>query len=394
MSQVTGSKALHLTSTVFTPASRTMCSRAVARIQTMNGVNALVDKAWAELQQLAEAEKYGLRNILLQMSLQLSPESQLSTKVNSLYKLAEVVNQELGCSPEKPVIQNPFCIEQYLWANEWLKQFLDESLTELWNQGILPQLDVQCLVRSGIPFSPEAIRAYLNDPANAPHLAKITILALRGPGYKMLPPEINRFPRLAHLMLSELSLASFSPDLTGLTELREIFLTKCPLSDFSVNLSPCVKLERLIITHCSLKSFSPPSPLPSTLKRLDLSHNSLEKFDIDFARYPLLRDLDLSDNSLTTFRPHLSRPLRLDTLDLSSNPLQHIGIKRIGQYFYLVVFPVNPLHSDRVKAPAVEFPQVGPMFQNMAPLAGISTPGLSRGPSGKDFRERPLVHDY
>ncbi len=57
----------------------------------------------------------------------------------------------------------------------------------------------------------------------------------------------------------------------------------------------------------------------------------------------------------------------------------------------LVVFPKNPLHWDRVKAPAVEFPQVGPMFQNMAPLAGISTPGLSRGPSGKDFWERPLA---
>ncbi len=43
------------------------------------------------------------------------------------------------------------------------------------------------------------------------------------------------------------------------------------------------------------------------------------------------------------------------------------------------------------KAEKREPPQVGPMFQNMAPLAGISTPGLSRGPSGKDFLERPLA---
>ncbi len=56
-----------------------------------------------------------------------------------------------------------------------------------------------------------------------------------------------------------------------------------------------------------------------------------------------------------------------------------------------MVIPQNPCYLDRVKAPAVEFPQVGPMFQNMAPLAGISTPGLSRGPSGKDFGERPLA---
>ncbi len=51
----------------------------------------------------------------------------------------------------------------------------------------------------------------------------------------------------------------------------------------------------------------------------------------------------------------------------------------------LVVVPKKPLHLDPVKAPAVEFPQAGPTFQNMAPLTGISTPGLSSDPSGKDF---------
>ncbi len=66
----------------------------------------------------------------------------------------------------------------------------------------------------------------------------------------------------------------------------------------------------------------------------------------------------------------------------------------LSSLFLLVVFPQNPCYSDRVKAPAVEFPQVGPMFQNMAPLAGISTPGLSRGPSGKDFGERPLASGF
>ena len=59
---------------------------------------------------------------------------------------------------------------------------------------------------------------------------------------------------------------------------------------------------------------------------------------------------------------------------------------------HLVVFPKNPLHWDRVKAPAVEFPQVGPMLLIWTHLRESRAPGLSRGPSGKDFWERPLGH--
>ncbi len=51
----------------------------------------------------------------------------------------------------------------------------------------------------------------------------------------------------------------------------------------------------------------------------------------------------------------------------------------------------NLYHFDRVKAARLRFPQVGPMFANMDPLAGTQPREPSRGQNGKDFRGRALV---
>jgi beta-N-acetylhexosaminidase len=50
----------------------------------------------------------------------------------------------------------------------------------------------------------------------------------------------------------------------------------------------------------------------------------------------------------------------------------------------------NLCHFGCVKAPGLRFPQVGPMFSNMDPLAGTQPRELSRSQNGKDFRDRVL----
>lgn len=326
---------------------------------TQNAVSGILDNAWTRLHQLTAGDKNSPVHLLLKRGVQFSPETPLSVKVDSFYKLAETVNLMLGysrsqpaiphllyCGPDynpaktanlelarsskMPAIQNPFYIEQFIAANKRLKPILDESLMALWNQGVLHQLDKANLPADKIPDSPNAIRAFLNDPKNADRLAKITYLALNGPAYQALPLEISHFRGLKYLMLSELPLSRFAPDLTGLTELREIFLTKCRLSHFSADLSTCVNLQRLIVTNCHLQSFSPSSPLPFTLRSLDLSHNVLTSIPVDLALCPELRDIDLSNNKIKNLKLPLSGPLCLDKLDLTGNPLHNINVDLKG----------------------------------------------------------------
>ena len=64
-----------------------------------------------------------------------------------------------------------------------------------------------------------------------------------------------------------------------------------------------------------------------------------------------------------------------------------------GLYGGLVPDHENLCHFGCVKAPGLRFPQVGPMFSNMDPLAGTQPRELSRSQNGKDFRGRALGVD-
>ena len=74
------------------------------------------------------------------------------------------------------------------------------------------------------PVGAEAIRQWLNDPANAGVIAQITLFALHGLGLKVIPPEIGHLTQLQKLALNDNQLVTLPPEIGNLAELRGLYL--------------------------------------------------------------------------------------------------------------------------------------------------------------------------
>ncbi len=284
-------------------------------------VDATLNKIWGELEQLATAQKFGLNNLLLSLKIEVFSEPALSQKLQFFVKLASSVNLEL----KKEAITNPFCLQEYASTNETLQaHFLDQAVTALWEEKVLPALKKTGgdLLQVN-PSSLEAIRSCLTRPDLAPHLSRMTTLDLTRLPLRIIPPEIRALHNLQYLNLSDLPLTHFSPDFSSLTELREIRLRDCPLTEFSADLTQCVELKTLYVNNTSLQHFSIHLPPDSKLEHIDLSNNKLQSFEADLSSCHHLKHLSLAHNDLTGFRANLSSCTELRHLNLSDNQLVH-----------------------------------------------------------------------
>ncbi len=299
-------------------------------IQKDARIEEILDRTWLAIKHYAAAEPYGLNNLIFRIESRLDGNPTLIAQFKKFTQLAEDVNWALTghswwSAHDDLGIGNRFCIEEYVSANKKLKQkFLDQSVTALWEQGVLPKLQ-----EMGLPpertsaKTPQQIRSYVSDQKNAPHLAKISFFQLYIRPFYTCPPEIGHFHSLKWISLSDVPLTNFSLDLSSLPQLEEIEVAHCSLfTDFRADLSPCVNFKKLFIQNCNLKSFSLPYPLPKTLTGLNLSGNSLERFDVDLTPCSDLRFLSLSSNRLTSFTTDLSSCHALWGLELNKNLLE------------------------------------------------------------------------
>lgn len=311
---------VYLASTLETHSKNKILREAFFQPETRDRVDAALKRIWQELEELATTQKFGLNNLLLSLEVDVFSGPALCPRLHFFTGLAETINQTL----KHPAIINPFCIQEYALANEELqKQFLDEAVTTLWEQKVLPELKKPAGdPLQNNPDSPDAIRSCLTRPDLAPHLCKMTVLEVTRLPLMTLPPEIGAFQNLQRLSLSDLPLAHFSPDLSGLTQLHEICLRNSPLTVFSADLSLCPEFKMLYINNTRLKYFSIRLPSDSKLEHIDLSSNELDHFGTDLSSNYHLKFLSLANNRLSAFTTSLAFCINLRHLNLSNN---HLG---------------------------------------------------------------------
>ena len=125
-----------------------------------------------------------------------------------------------------PHLSNEIRIDKYAEAHRYAQthqELLDTSLELMWAQiqrtHYFGRHDV-------LPVGAEAIRQWLNDPANA---ESITLLELMGLRLKVLPPEIGKLTQLRWINLNDNQLATLPPEIANLTRLQELYLGGNPL---------------------------------------------------------------------------------------------------------------------------------------------------------------------
>ena len=108
-----------------------------------------------------------------------------------------------------------------------------------------------------VPATAAAIRLWLNDPANAEQLAKVTSLDLTLLGLRVLPPEIGKFTSLELLCLIGNKLVNLPPEIGDLTLLKDLNLSHNQLANLPPEIGKCTSLERLNLYFNQLANLPP-----------------------------------------------------------------------------------------------------------------------------------------
>ncbi|MBS0653371.1 MAG: hypothetical protein JSR39_07585 [Verrucomicrobia bacterium] len=201
----------------------------------------------------------------------------------------------------------------------------ESALNAIALKKIWPRIQMQIdFSESPVPCTASAIRAWLNDPANAEKIAHIEFLDLSGMDLKVLPPEIGSFTGLQTLNLSNNQLQLLPPEIGALARLHWIHLSNNQLQVIPSEIVSCMELVGLNLSNNQLQVLPPEIGVLSKLQFLDLSNNQLQVLPSEIGALTELLSLVLSNNQLQVLPSEIGALAKLLTLILSNNQLQFL----------------------------------------------------------------------
>lgn len=287
---------------------------------TIDNVDLAIRSLWETVKE--SSKSIDLKTLAGKIEQQSQKEPNYLQFFDKLYReIGKQYNVSLDLEPKHiPILPSQFATLQKKWQKK-----LDTSLIYIWDK-IREQLsDLQ---NPPNPNSAAEIKAFLNNPGNAPIFYGITHLELSNSEIEALPQDICNLTQLETLELAN-NLLTTVPDLSALTQLRNLDISYNKLCLIH-SLSALKELEFLNLKNNELMAVPGLENL-TELRELYLTNNK-------FATVPSLggllklERLHMNDNLLTTV-PNLERLTELQELDLSNNRI--VAVPDLGELFQL-----------------------------------------------------------
>jgi Leucine-rich repeat (LRR) protein len=195
----------------------------------------------------------------------------------------------------------------------------DKALKKIWNL----RLARLFVFHGPAPTSPDQIKAWLKDPANAAQLNGVQTLDLSGLELRAIPPEISALTQLQYLHLSDNQISSIPNSLGNLPLLQQLDLARNQISSIPDSLSNLPQLKVLNLANNQMISIPDSFSKLSQLKSLGLINNQMISIPDSFSNLLQLRVLNLANNQISRIPDSLSN-LQLQVLILKGNHISSV----------------------------------------------------------------------
>ena len=196
------------------------------------------------------------------------------------------------------------------------KKEYDHALLVLWKS---IQRDVPIYLRT--LNTADEIRQWLNNPANANAITRITTLHMEKCELRVLPKEIAKLTHLRYLYLYNNKL-DFIPDfIANLTQLVNLDFSECHLTTLPNFIGNLTQLESLNLEGNKLISLPETIGNLTKLKTLRLNQNLLTSLPDSIGHLSQLEVLQLRRNALTSLPVTFTQLTRLADIILEHNKL-------------------------------------------------------------------------
>ncbi|MGE3533220.1 MAG: leucine-rich repeat domain-containing protein [Parachlamydiales bacterium] len=197
----------------------------------------------------------------------------------------------------------------------------NQALEQIWTQRLsgVFQLD-----QASEPRGHEAIRAWLNDPANLQAIANVRTLNLSNLLLKVLPKEISLLKGLQRLNLSNNQLRYLPEALGDLNALKHLGLKNNRLTHLPESFGNLAALTQLSLENNRISHLPKSFENLSSLITLSLANNYLSQLPESFGNLRALTNLWLNNNYLSELPEFFGDLAALKMLCLHNNHLSQL----------------------------------------------------------------------
>src|SRR3972149_2818744 len=211
------------------------------------------------------------------------------------------------------------------------KQIEDQSLITLWDQ-IRLQLNLPVPLQTA-----DAIRAWMNDPANAGQLNSIITLRVVRRNLRIIPSEIRLLTQLRHLTLAYNKITAIPDAISALTQLQELDLTHNQITVIPDAIRALTQLQRLCLFGNQITAIPDAIRALTQLQELDLTRNQITVIPDAIRALTQLHVLNLTRNQITVIPDEIRALTQLRYLNLAHNKIAEIpnAIRSLTQIRHL-----------------------------------------------------------
>jgi Leucine-rich repeat (LRR) protein len=196
----------------------------------------------------------------------------------------------------------------------------DRALQNIWNS----HLKKLFVFNGPVPTSPNQIKAWLKNPANAMQLNGVQGLDLSGLRLKAIPPELSTLTGLQWLSVADNQISSIPNSLANLTQLQVLNLADnqiYSIPDFFAGFS---QLQGLYLENNQISNIPDSLGDLPQLQKLSLENNQISRIPDSLSKLPQLQNLNLANNQINSIPDSLGNLPLLQSLNLDNNRINSI----------------------------------------------------------------------
>ncbi|HKZ00381.1 MAG TPA: leucine-rich repeat domain-containing protein, partial [Rhabdochlamydiaceae bacterium] len=210
--------------------------RAVCKIFRRE-IDYLIRQQWKETKQLPPNNVIPLQEMMKFLETNYPNAAPLTL----FSRLAKLFSDTYGIHIHQPTV--PCSATEIANLQTIAKQQEDQSLITFWDR-IRLQLNLLAPLQTA-----DAIRAWMNDPANAGQLNSIITLHVVMGNFKTIPSEIRLLTQLRHLTLAYNKITAIPDAISALTQLQVFYLARNQITEIPDAIRDLTQLRYLNLAH-------------------------------------------------------------------------------------------------------------------------------------------------
>jgi len=265
-----------------------LTARAVCKIFRRE-IDYLIREQWKKTKQLPPNGAIPLQRMMKFL------ETPNASHLTLFRRIAKLFSDTYGIHIPQPTV--PCSATEIANLQTIAKQVEDQSLVTLWDN---IQLNIQ--LQLNLPMhlqTADAIRAWMNDPANAGQLNSIISLSVVERNLRIIPSEIRLLTQLQVLILTNNQITVIPDAISALTQLRVLILANNQITVIPDAIIALTQLRHLDLSGNKITVIPDAISDITQLRHLDLAGNQITEIPNAICDLTQLRGLILSGNQIT-----------------------------------------------------------------------------------------------